>query len=412
MAFGVGAFTQGTLRILKEAGARVSTYLTRSYGHYAPSLEGPTFSSEQFPNPCQLLREQKVDFIVPMSIDWSLKPWRDELLSLKIPILSPTGEGMRLERDRDFARQLCEKYRIPFPRAYVARNRLEAEEILRQDPKPFVVKNPLCSPTSPIHTIVCESVEDTQSWLGHLDYAEGVFLQEYLGKREIGHIAFVSGGEIYSMVTNQEYKRAFTGNMGIVAGAPLGGLVERDPGDRYRLARELLHPLRPWFRKVNYHGPVQVTAIRRRDKWFVLEYNVRIGVTSGPMILRMLENPIQVLSDVVHNRPLMPRFKKPLRFGCSLTVAGYGYPYVELQGPQLPVECSGPFDCDVWWNEVARDKSGRLRMTGHRLADVIALERTLKGAIAKAYENIRKIRCLGSYYRTDVGESLWPPGNE
>ena len=48
--------------------------------------------------------------------------------------------------------------------------------------------------------------------------------------------------------------------------------------------------------------------------------------------------------------------------------------------------------------------------TGHRIADVIALAPTLKAAIARAYANIRKIRVVGSYFRTDVGQSLWPPG--
>jgi phosphoribosylamine-glycine ligase len=43
---------------------------------------------------------------------------------------------------------------------------------------------------------------------------------------------------------------------------------------------------------------------------------------------------------------------------------------------------------------------------------VIALAGTLEEAIGRAYENIRKIRVLSSYYRTDIGRSLWPPGNE
>jgi phosphoribosylamine-glycine ligase len=47
---------------------------------------------------------------------------------------------------------------------------------------------------------------------------------------------------------------------------------------------------------------------------------------------------------------------------------------------------------------------------GHRVVDVIALAPTLEAAIAKAYENIRKIRVVGSYFRTDIGQSLWPPG--
>jgi phosphoribosylamine-glycine ligase len=41
---------------------------------------------------------------------------------------------------------------------------------------------------------------------------------------------------------------------------------------------------------------------------------------------------------------------------------------------------------------------------------VSALSSTLEGAIGLAYENIRRIRSLGSYFRTDVGRSLWPPG--
>lgn len=411
LVLGVGSFAHSTAQILKDAGARVATYLTRTYGHYAPSLAGPVYTREQFPSPCPLLKEHAVDLVVPMSIDWAQAPWQEELLGSGVSIFGPTREAMRIERERDFARQLCQEFHIPFPRAHVARNRLEAEAILEKHPRPFVIKNPLCSPTSPIHTILCESVADTRSWLQHIDYAEGVFLQEYLGPREAGHIALVSGGEIHSLVTNQEYKRAFAGNLGIVAGAPLGGLVEQDPQDKYGLARELLQPLRPWFREVNYHGPIQVTAIQQEGKWHVVEYNIRIGVTSGAMLLRMLANPLEVLLRTAKNQPLNLQFIAGRTFGCSVTLAGYGYPYVQMQGPPLPVQVREAFDCDVWWNEVARDASGQLHTTGHRIADVIAFGASLEEALPRAYANIRKIRSLGTYYRPDVGHSLWPPGN-
>ncbi|MDB6112320.1 MAG: Phosphoribosylamine--glycine ligase [Pedosphaera sp.] len=413
LVLGVGAFAYSTAQILKADGADVATYLTRDYGHFPPSLAGPTYDRKRFPNPCQLFAKRKTGLVIPMSIDWAQAPWREELLASGTPIFGPTGEGMRIERERDFARKLCGDFKIPFPMAQVAANRLAAERILKKQGRPFVIKNPLCSPTSPIHTILCETVEDTRSWLKHLDYAEGVFLQEYLGRAEVGHIALVSGGEIYPVVTNQEYKRAFAGNLGVVAGAPLGGLVEKDPGDKYGLARALLHPLRPWFRAVNYHGPIQVTAIRRGAKWHVIEYNIRIGVTSGAMILRMLANPTETVLRTARNEKLDLRFNSGLNFGCSITLAGYGYPYVQVSGPSLPVETTGPFDrgCDVWWNEVARDKGGKLFTTGHRLADVIAFGGSLDNAIQKAYTNIRKIRSLGSYHRVDIGQSLWPPGN-
>jgi phosphoribosylamine-glycine ligase len=145
-------------------------------------------------------------------------------------------------------------------------------------------------------------------------------------------------------------------------------------------------------------------------RWHVIEYNIRIGVTSGPMILRMLKNPVDVILRTARNEKLKLEFDPKLKFGCSLTLAGYGYPFTQVRGPQLPLEVDGKFNCDVWWNEVARGADGNLITTGHRIADVIALAPALKAAIAKAYANIRKIRVVGSYHRTDVGQSLWPPG--
>jgi phosphoribosylamine-glycine ligase len=423
MILGVGSFAHSIGTALADAGAGASTYLTRNYGHFSPTLAGKTFSREAFPSPVPLIKQNKIDVVIPQSIDWAMQPWANDLIKSGAGIFSPTGEAMRIERERDFARELCARFKIPFPKSFVASNRIEAEKILVKNPQPFVIKNPLCSPTSPIHTILCETVADTRAWLRHVNYAEGVFLQEYLGRAEAGHIALVSGGEIHSLVTNQEYKYAFNGNMGIVAGAPLGGIVERDENDKYGLARELIHPLLPWLRKVNFHGPIQVTAIKVGrasslsktckmpvPRWHVIEYNIRIGVTSGPMILRMLKNPVEIILQTARNEKLKLEFNDKLNFGCSLTLAGYGYPFTQVRGPQLPLEVDGKFDCDVWWNEVARGADGNLMTTGHRIADVIALAPKLDAAIAKACANIRKIRVVGSYFRTDVGQSLWPPG--
>jgi phosphoribosylamine--glycine ligase len=410
MILGVGSFAHSIGQALADSGANISTYLTRNYGHYPPSLAGKTFLHDAFASPVPLIRENKIEVVIPQSIDWAQQSWAEDLVKSGAGIFSPTGVAMRIERERDFARELCARFKIPFPKSFVASNRIEAEKILAKNPQPFVIKNPLCSPTSPIHTILCETVADTCAWLRHVNYAEGVFLQEYLGRAEAGHIALVSGGEIHSLVTNQEYKYAFNGNMGIVAGAPLGGIVERDENDKYGLARELIHPLKPWLHEAKFNGPLQVTAIKRGGKWHVIEYNIRIGVTSGPMILRMLKNPAETVLATARNKKLKLAFNDKLNFGCSLTLAGYGYPFTQVRGPQLPLEVDGKFDCDVWWNEVSRGADGKLISTGHRIADVIALAPKLEAAIAKAYANIRKIRVVGSYFRTDVGQTLWPPG--
>ena len=66
MAFGVGGYVYGMLQIIKEHGAEVSTYLTRDYAHFPPSLVGPTFHSEVHPNPCALLLPEDWDGKAPL----------------------------------------------------------------------------------------------------------------------------------------------------------------------------------------------------------------------------------------------------------------------------------------------------------------------------------------------------------
>jgi phosphoribosylamine-glycine ligase len=406
---GVGSFAHSIMRILKDDGANVLCYLTRPYGHYGPSLEGPVFDCRKHPNPASLVKKHRVDLIVPMSIDWARMPWARELQNSGAPILCPTGEGLKLERERDLARILCQRHHIPFPRSYYVRSLSEARRVIRSDPRPYVIKNPLCGPTSPIHTIVCETVQDTLSWLPRLDFSEGLFLQEYLGRAEAGHFVFVSAGEIHSIATNQEYKRAFHGNQGIVAGAPLGGIVQRDPEDQYGLAKALLHPLKSWFQKTNFHGPVQVTAIHHAKRWYVIEYNVRLGVTSGAIFLRMLKKPLATLLALARNQKPALQWRSGLNIGCSITLAGYGYPYTQVSGPEMPVNIKGKLDGDLWWNE-ARESQGQIMAAGHRICDVTALSSDLPGALFRAGQNIKKISSLGAYYREDVGQSLWPPG--
>src|SRR6201747_2789023 len=136
MILGVGSFAHSIGTSLTDAGADVSTYLMRNYGHFSPSLVGPTYSSSTHPSPLSLIRDRKNDLVIPQSIDWAMQPWAEDLIKSGVGIFSPTGEAMRIERERDFAREYCAKFKIPFPKSFVASNRIEAEKILAKNPQP------------------------------------------------------------------------------------------------------------------------------------------------------------------------------------------------------------------------------------------------------------------------------------
>src|SRR5271154_1662201 len=95
MILGVGSFAHSLGGALADAGANVSTYLTRNYGHYSPTLVGPAFSNTAHPSPLPLIRERKIDAVIPQSIDWAQQSWADDLIQSGTGIFSPTGEAMR-----------------------------------------------------------------------------------------------------------------------------------------------------------------------------------------------------------------------------------------------------------------------------------------------------------------------------
>lgn len=408
LLIGVGAFTHGLAVTLQRAGAECVTWLNRDYAHYGPSQASMAFTAQHYPDPLALLEDYPCDIMIPMSIDWATQPWATTLQE-RIAIFCPSGEALQIERDRAFAQQIGSAVGIRFPHSFVANNRLDAQAFLDTHDQAYVIKNTLCSPTSPIHTIVCETTADTRSWLDRIDYAEGVFFQEYMGHKEAGHIVFVNRGKVTSLITNQEYKRAFAGNMGKIAGAPLGGIVEQDPYDKYGLCAALIGPLQDWLTRTQYTGPLQVTAMMKDEQWSVIEYNARLGVMCGPIIMHMLHNPLDMLQAVIDpSFEFTPKFKSDIPFGCSITLAGYGYPFLEVTGPACPVHL--PTDRDhIWLNEVTETQHEVLA-DGHRLLDVNGYGTDLNRALVDAYQRLAQIQCSNSYYRPDIGLSLWPPG--
>ena len=93
MVLGVGSFAHSIGQALADAGAEVSTYLTRNYGHFSPSLVGKTFSRDTFPSPVPLLRENKIEVVIPQSIDWALQPWAEDLVKSGVGIFSSDRRG-------------------------------------------------------------------------------------------------------------------------------------------------------------------------------------------------------------------------------------------------------------------------------------------------------------------------------
>jgi hypothetical protein len=76
LVIGVGAFAHSTGQILKDTGANVSTYLSRSLRPFSALFAWPGVPPRAgcLPRPCWV-KEKSIDLVLPMSIDWAQAAW-------------------------------------------------------------------------------------------------------------------------------------------------------------------------------------------------------------------------------------------------------------------------------------------------------------------------------------------------
>ncbi len=329
MILGVGSFAHSLGRTLADAGTTVSTYLTRNYGHFPPSLVGPTFSRDAFPSPVPLIKKNGVDVVIPQSIDWALAPWAKDLMKSGVGIFSPTRRGDAHRAGTRFCPQTVRGLQNPVsaglcgvqPDRGGKNSRAASAAVCHQKSalladqsrftrfcaKPSRTRGRGCGTSIMPRAFSCRNTWDAPK--------PGT-------SRSSAAAKFIPSSPIRNTNTPSTATRA---------SSPARRSAESLSATRMTNTAwrgELIHPLLPWLRKVKYHGPIQVTAVKcnssvgrassragssvasPHQKWHVIEYNIRIGVTSGPMILRMLKNPLETVWRTTRNEKLEPQFKR------------------------------------------------------------------------------------------------------
>lgn len=348
-----------------------------------------------------------IDYLYPTSINW--RDFIDEtfLKAHDVKILAANQDALAIEKDRFFAKTLCDTYNVPFVDSYVFTNQNKALNFIKKNPAAYVIKNKYSSPISKIKTTVCISYEQTLSLLKQTDCSDGVFLQKYAGDNEAGHTVFINHGNIYALCTNQEYKKLYTGNLGETLSTPMGGLIEIDQSDRYKLVSQLIEPLKPWFKKVNYCGPLQVTAIKNNKLWQVLEYNTRLGVSSGPMIMLSIDNFFNTFKNMYLNQAFDIKITPNKTYSCLLHIVSHQYPNKNQQF-HYPIQKTIHPDCAYFWEDIVQKTDSMHAQQGHSIVNIVTSDNNLNHCLDKIYNYAKDIQSYGSFYRTDIGKTLWP----
>ncbi len=357
-------------------------------------------------------QENKIDLVVVAPDDPLVAGMVDALTARGIRAFGPSAAAAQIEGSKVFSKELMKKYGIPTAKYETFSDAAEAIAYLEKSTYPIVIKAEGLALGKGV--IIPQSFEEARQ--GVLDIMEDkqfgdagnrIVIEEFLTGREISVLAFTDGKTLIPMCSAQDHKRALdndeglnTGGMGAYSPSPIyDAEMEKECMEKIFLPTiEAMRKEGRPFKGVLYFG-----LMSTKDGVRVIEYNARFGDPETQAVLPRMENDLlEIMEAIIDER--LSEIKLSFRSdaaACIIAASG-GYPKSYEKGYEITgldmVE-----DATVFHSGTVKEGDA-FKTAGGRVLGVTAMGETLRAAVDKAYENVKKIHFTDMHYRTDIGK--------
>ena len=357
-------------------------------------------------------KENAIDFVMVAPDDPLALGMVDAMEAAGIPAFGPRANAAIIEASKIFSKHLMEQYHIPTAQYRDFTELAPAEEYIRQQGAPIVVKADGLALGKGV--VVAQTVDEALAAVREM-MADGKFgasgskvvIEECMTGPEVTVLAFCDGKHIVPMPSSQDHKRAYDNNQG----PNTGGMGAISPSPNYtpevakRCMEEIFLPTvaalqaegRP-FQGVIYFG-LMLTPNGPK----VVEYNARFGDPECQAVLSLLDSDLMDILMACRNGTL-DQLDIQWKDGaaCCLVLASGGYPGSYAKGlPITGLDEAGK--TAVVFHAGTAEKDGQIVTNGGRVLGVTAVGCDLSGAIDRAYESARPIQFDAMHFRTDIG---------
>ncbi|KAF2158219.1 phosphoribosylamine--glycine ligase [Myriangium duriaei CBS 260.36] len=233
-----------------------------------------------------------------------------------------------------------------------------------------------------------------------------VVIEEFLEGDECSILSFSDGTKIRSLPAAQDHKRIGDGDTGPNTGgmgtyAPAAVVTDSIMEE---ITRTALIPTIEGMRAEGYPfvGCLFTGFMLTPKGPRVLEYNVRFGDPETQSLLMLLDSDLATVMDACTQGSLenVDLKIKPAS-AATVVVAAGGYPGSYAKGTEMNLT-SEPQDV-VFFHAGTKLDGSTLRTAGGRVIASTGTGKTLKDALARAYEGVEGIKFEGMQFRKDIG---------
>ena len=238
------------------------------------------------------------------------------------------------------------------------------------------------------------------------DSGSNIVIEEFLTGPEVSVLSFTDGKTVVPMVSSMDHKRALDNDQGLNTGGM--GTIAPNPYYTKDIAEICMKDIfLPTINAMNqegrtFKGCLYFGLMLTPNGPKVIEYNCRFGDPETQVVLPLLKNDLLDIMMACTNETLA---EQSVEFynnsACCVIMASNGYPQKYQSGYEITIE--DDIDGEVYVAGAKLDGE-KLLSAGGRVLGVVAKDDTLNKAIAKAYENVKKVNFDNAYYRKDIGK--------
>lgn len=331
-------------------------------------------------------------------------------------VFGPRKNAAIIEGSKAFSKKLMQKYGIPTAAFWEFTDSEEAKSFLRDhNTYPIVLKADGLALGKGV--LICHTEEEALAGVDEIMVdkkfgaaGDAMVIEEFMTGPEVSVLSFCDGKTVKPMVSAQDHKRALDNDEGLNT----GGMGTFSPSQYYTpeiqaYAEE--HIFKPTLAAMAaegrpFTGILFFGLMLTENGPKVLEYNARFGDPETQVVLPRLETDlVDIVEACIDGTLAQMDIQWADNAAVCVVLASGGYPLHYAKG--YPIQglhaFDGRTDLMIFHAGTAKNEEGQIVTNGGRVLGVVALDRDLNAAIAKAYANIGAVTFTDVHYRRDIG---------
>lgn len=410
LVVGGGGREHAIISKLKENKNVEEIFALPGNGGIAKDAECVNVSATDIDSIVKFAVDNGIDYAVVAPDDPLVLGCVDELEAKGIPSFGPRKNAAIIEGSKVFSKNLMKKYGIPTAEYEVFDDSAKALEYVKTAPIPTVIKaDGLALGKGVIIAQTREEAENAvKSIMNDKQFGKSgdkIVIEEFLTGPEVSVLSFTDGKTVAPMVSSMDHKRAGDNDTGLNTGGM--GTIAPNPYYTKAVADECMEKIfLPTIKAMNaegrtFKGCLYFGLMITENGPKVIEYNCRFGDPETQVVLPLLESDLlDVMTAVTEERLSDIEVKFRNEFAACVVMASKGYPVSYEKGFEITVPEN--LEAKVFVAG-AKLENGKLLTSGGRVLGVTATADTLKKAIDKAYNEVKKIHFDNAFCRSDIG---------